>query len=243
MSTWISEGPVAPRLWLAAPLILLLAGCFESAPLQRFSARDAVAGASVVTVAGGVAVAGPEGWCVDKTSTVEGAREAFVLLIRCRTGERRRPVLGATVTALPAAAADGDENLGALLRAIDSETGHGHLSRSGRAADVRIERTGIEAGAIWLRIHADRPAVDGQHVALAGDVLDHQFAHQLVAERIAQPLDARGAGGLVAVALVAPEITASIWAPVRMSPSIRASASTASVSTTASVSENSRSLR
>jgi hypothetical protein len=153
MSTWISEGPVAPRLWLAAPLILLLAGCFESAPLQRFSARDAVAGASVVTVAGGVAVAGPEGWCVDKTSTVEGAREAFVLLIRCRTGERRRPVLGATVTALPAAAADGDENLGALLRAIDSETGHGHLSRSGRAADVRIERTGIEAGAIWLRIH------------------------------------------------------------------------------------------
>ena len=154
MSTWTSEGRAGRGLWLPAALVLFLAGCFESAPLSRFSARDATPGPALVTVLGGaLTVTGPEGYCVDTSSTVEGEREAFVLMVRCRPAERRRPVLGATVTALPSEAATGAENLAALMQAVTGETGRGHLSRAGRAEDVRIDAATIEDGAIWLRIH------------------------------------------------------------------------------------------
>ena len=154
MFTWTSETRARPRLWLPAALLLFLAGCFEAGPLQRFSARDAVPGPVQLPVMDGrVTVAGPDGYCVDTASTVEGEREAFVLMVRCRLAERRRPVLGATVTALPAEAATGSENLTALMEVVTGAAGRGHLSRSGRAEDVRIDTARIEQGAIWLRIH------------------------------------------------------------------------------------------
>ncbi len=187
MSTWTSETGAGRGVWLPAVLVLFLAGCFEAAPLSRFSAREAVPGPTSLPVLGGVTVAGPDGYCVDTSSTVEGASEAFVLLIRCRAGERRRPVLTATVTALPAASASGAENLSALLEAVTGEAGRGHLSRSGRAEDVRIDAATVEAGAIWLRIH-DR----GSPEAFAPD---YWRAILPVAERVVtlSVLDARAA--------------------------------------------------
>ncbi len=153
MSTWTSETRRIPSFWLPATLLLFLAGCFEAAPLSRFSSRDAVPGPAILPVLGGsVTVTGPEGYCIDSRSTVEGDSEAFVLLIRCRNNERRRPVLGATVTALPAEAATGAANLSALMETVTGEMGRGYLSRSGRAEDVRIVESRIESGAVWLRI-------------------------------------------------------------------------------------------
>jgi len=102
---------------------------------------------------GAVTVAGPEGYCVDTASTVDGGSEAFVLLVRCRGSDRRRAVLAATVTALPATAAVGEANLAALTDSLAGEAGRRNLSRAGRAEDVRIDEMRIEAGAIWLRIH------------------------------------------------------------------------------------------
>ena len=107
----------------------------------------------VAVLDGALSVTGPEGYCIDTASTVDGQSEAFVLLIRCSGAERRRPVLAATVTALPAAAATGEANLAALTDSLAGEAGRRHLSRAGRAEDVRIDEMRIEDGAIWLRIH------------------------------------------------------------------------------------------
>ncbi len=154
MSTWTSEPKARRGFWLPAALVLLLAGCFEAAPLARFTDREAEPGPTRLSVFdGALTVAGPEGYCVDRNSTVENASEAFVLLVACRASERQRPVLAATVTALPAEAARGTENLRTLMTAVTSEAGRGHLSRSGQAGDVRIESAAIENGAIWLRIN------------------------------------------------------------------------------------------
>jgi hypothetical protein len=152
MFTWTSETRSGRGFWLPAVLVLFLAGCFEAAPLSRFSAREAAPGPDRLAV-GGVTVAGPDGYCVDTSSVVAGDSEAFVLLVGCRTDARRRPVLAATVTGLAADAATGAENLNALRTAVTGEAGRGLISRSGRAEHVRIDAAEVADGAIWLRIH------------------------------------------------------------------------------------------
>jgi hypothetical protein len=153
MSTWISEVRAAPGLWATATLILILAGCFETAPPEDHATRHAAPGPAALPVLdGAVTVAGPRGYCVDTAATAEGATEAFVLMIRCR-GADRHPVLAATITALPAEAAVGAANLAALKEAITGPTGRAYLSRTGAAEDIRIDEAQMQEGAIWLRIH------------------------------------------------------------------------------------------
>ena len=50
--------------------------------------------------------------------------------------------------------------------------------------------------------HADDVFADRQDLAAFGNVFDQKFAHHLVAQSVAQPLDPGGAGGLFAIAAV-----------------------------------------
>ena len=58
-------------------------------------------------------------------------------------------------------------------------------------------RAGVPAGLILN--HPDHIFAHGQHIAPPCDVFDQKFADHLVAQRIAQPFDARGACCLFAV--------------------------------------------
>lgn len=153
MSIWTSEARI-PLLMTAASV--LLAACFESAPLSQVANRasDAPAGPAVVTVLdGSITVTGPAGYCVDETATRESDNEAFVLIVRCAATRRNSPVLSATVTGFSAPGTTDPGNLARLGQFLGTSAGRAQLSRSGNADDVRIDEVLVEDGALWLRIH------------------------------------------------------------------------------------------
>ncbi|WP_209426562.1 hypothetical protein [Pararhodobacter sp. SW119] len=141
------------RLGLLGGLVLLLAGCFESAPLAGFSGRNTAPGPTSLPVLGGqVTIAGPSGYCVDTSSVRENGSQVFVFLLRCQAAPRPAPVLSATVTAVEAPVGGGQGALEGLAGFIASDTGRAQLSRTGRAEDVAIEGAQVDDGAIWLTI-------------------------------------------------------------------------------------------
>jgi len=136
---------------------LVLAACFESGPsLSQATSRDndGPAGPSAVAVLdGSVVVAGPAGYCADETATRENDSEAFVLLVRCSATRRNSPILSATVTGFSAPGTADPDNLMRLGQYLGTGAGRAQLSRSGNAAEVRIDEVRVEDGALWLRIH------------------------------------------------------------------------------------------
>lgn len=153
MSTWTSEARIPLLMTVAS---VLLAACFESAPLSQAANRvsDAPAGPTLVTVLDGtVSVTGPAGYCVDETATRESDNEAFVLIVRCSATHRNSPILSATVTGFSAPGTTDSGNLERLGQYLGTSAGRAQLSRSGDADDVRIDAALVEDGALWLRIH------------------------------------------------------------------------------------------
>ncbi len=135
---------------LAAGLLALLPGCFETQALSGAVTR--VSGetrGSVAVLGGAVTVAGPEGWCVDTGATRETGEQAFVLLVRCRGG-RRQPVLSVTITDIRVPAGDRAAQLAGLVEFLQTDAGRGQLSRRGRADEVTIRSHRIDGGALWL---------------------------------------------------------------------------------------------
>jgi len=156
MSIWTSE---ARTIFVLTAASVLLAACFESAPLSQAANRssEATAGpagpAVVAVLDGSVTVAGPAGYCVDQSATRESDSEAFILMVRCSATHRNSPILSATVTGFSAPGTTDPDNLIRLGQFLQTSMGRAQLSRSGDAADVRIDDVRVEDGALWLRIH------------------------------------------------------------------------------------------
>jgi hypothetical protein len=146
MSTWTCRARAA----LAAALLALLPGCFETQALS--SALTRVSGetrASVAVLGGAITVAGPDGWCIDSRATRETGDQAFVLLVRCRGG-RGQPVLSVTVSDIRVPSGDREAQLAGLVEFVLTDAGRGQLSRRGRMDEVTIRSHRIVDGALWL---------------------------------------------------------------------------------------------
>ncbi len=145
MSTWTCKA-LLPLLGLA------LSACADGVAVSR-SAPEAVsvAGNSVV-------VAGPPGYCVDRSVSGDRAGGAFVLLGSCasiaRDATKPHPAQPGVLTVTVAEVAIGDPADRPLLEALAAyfrtETGRAALSRDGRAQSVEVLETRIEDGALYL---------------------------------------------------------------------------------------------
>lgn len=145
MSTWISRA--------CAPLLFAgLAGCGAVDLVTRSAPeRVAVAGDSIW-------VAGPPGYCIDRSASNDGAGGAFVLLGSCaslsRDASRPHPqepgVLTVTVSEGGIAAGGLGDLLGDLEAYFQTPEGRASLSRDGRAGSVELLTTRIADGALYL---------------------------------------------------------------------------------------------
>lgn len=157
MSTWTS------RAFGVSAASLVLAACVAAVP---GGATRAIAVSD-----GAFTVAGPQGYCIDRTATRDGPEGAFALLGTCAaiSGSRaaaqpsQAPLL--TVSVLRGAPqetafADSFPALAAFFR---SDTGRAALSRSGKAGDVSVEDVATAGDVLYLRVR-DTSAPQGQPV-------------------------------------------------------------------------------
>jgi hypothetical protein len=160
MSTWISKG--GARGASLALLALTLAACVATGP----------AGTRAVAVSGGaVTVAGPQGYCIDRAATREGASGAFVLFGSCAalTGSRaagqpaRPAVLTASVGRPAVEGADLVASLPAMAAFFRSTPGRAALSGSGDAGTVQVEKVSQSGDVLYIRL-SDSAAAAGQSV-------------------------------------------------------------------------------
>lgn len=154
MSIWTNR--------IAAGLVVAVAGCVATGP----------SGTRAVAVSGGtVTVTGPQGYCIDRGATREGASGAFVLFGTCAalTGSASagQPARAAVLTAsVGPAAADGADlaaNLPAMAAFFRSVPGRAALSRSGDAATVRVDEAAQSGDALFIRL-SDSASAAGQSV-------------------------------------------------------------------------------
>jgi hypothetical protein len=158
MSTWTSKG--------AALLVALtLSACVEGM-VPTGSAPRAIA------VAGGAVVAtGPAGYCVDRTAARDGGDGAFVLFGTCAAlsgsaaaGQPGKPaVLTASVAPGAADEAAFVASFPAMARFFGSDPGRAALSRSGKAATVRVGAVSSRDGVLYLSV-TDAAAGQGKAV-------------------------------------------------------------------------------
>jgi hypothetical protein len=164
MSTWINRAvPVVGFLRLSSLLAsVALAACVATGP----------PGTRAVAVSGGaVTVTGPQGYCIDRGATRQGASGAFVLFGTCaaltRSASAAQPARAAVLTAsVGQPAAEGIDlaaNLPAMAAFFRSVPGRAALSRSGDAATVRVEEVGQSGDALYIRL-SDSAVAAGQSV-------------------------------------------------------------------------------
>lgn len=148
--------------WLVL-LPVLLSACVPGGPATVTRAM-AVSGGSVV-------VAGPPGYCIDRSVSRDKPDGAFVLFGTCAAlsgsraaGQPASPAL-LTVSVSPGAS-DGQtfaESLPALASFMRSVPGRAALSRSGDAAQVSVEDIRIKGDVMFLRVR-DRSAASDRPV-------------------------------------------------------------------------------
>jgi hypothetical protein len=158
MSTWISESHARLRAALFV-MTAVLAGC---AGLPDIAAGGfGLSGRAVerAALAGGeVLIAGPPGFCVDRSTIRDDESGAFVLLGSCasisNSTRAPAPAVPAVLT-VPVSPRSGS----AISAAIDglepyfaSEAGLAALARDGRAASVEVLDTRREGGAFYIRL-------------------------------------------------------------------------------------------
>lgn len=179
------SGLTAP--WVAPVLALIisalaLSGCkFELAnagkseaaafaSAQPVAARPGGTPPQRMALAGGqVVIAGPRGFCIDRAaSSARAAEQAIVVLSSCRALGggilARAPTDSAILTATLAPAGlqlDIAEAANQMKRLFASEQGRAALSRSGRAATVRVIESFAAEDAFFLRLSDTSPFPGG----------------------------------------------------------------------------------
>lgn len=161
MSTWISRARLPSRA-LALSALALLAGCVPGTEglLQRIDVGD-----------GTLAIAGPEGFCIDVESSRPERAIPTILMLPCAllTSEpsaaqagsgvaRPQPLLSVSVSSDTADPPAPD----ALALWASSRRGRSALSRAGRADTVRVLTVDIRGEAVVLEITDTAPFAAGQ---------------------------------------------------------------------------------
>ncbi len=152
MFTWTCK---SFRFWQVFPILFLLSACAElGAGLPFFGApvnRASVAGGNVV-------IAGPPGYCVDRSALSTTPKGDFVLLASCASisGNPAAPapgipaILTASVATQPVA--NIDRSLDRLTAFFKSDKGRAALARDGRASSVEVLSTRVEGGALVMKV-------------------------------------------------------------------------------------------
>ena len=154
MSIWTSR-----RRILASGLILTLSGCVAGMDGAGFSFAQP-APKSITVARKSVVIAGPQGYCVDKSGTTVNVESAFVLLASCRTINRsqtegltaRPSILTATVAKTPTPVAASDRSLDNLRAFILTPAGRAAMARDGKAESVTILETLRDKGALLIHL-------------------------------------------------------------------------------------------
>lgn len=145
MSTWTSRPPAAAWTGGALAAALTLAGC--------------VAGqggtGSVQVGRDGPMIAAPAGFCAARDAATSLGEAAFAAFTSCSGSGG--PVLTATLGP-PGSAEGADLDPAALVPLLISDRGRGLLSRSGKAAAVRIHEVTGEPGTVLVRLTDSSPA-------------------------------------------------------------------------------------
>lgn len=169
MSTWISDPARAGRPVAAGLALFALAGCQGGGPGATAGfgglAFSRAAPQKVAVADDTVAIAGPRGFCVDRTATRDGDAGAFVLMASCAaiTGRRNAPVpatdalLTASVAGNPGPGGTPEDRALVLARFFSSDEGRAALARDGRADSVVVEQMFDRDGLFLLRAR-DRSA-------------------------------------------------------------------------------------
>lgn len=142
----------------------VLAGCLPQPGSLAF--RAGAAPVAAVRVSGNdVTIAGPEGYCVDPTSSRERAEGSFVMLGSCATlrGAGEGPGKPTVLTALVSPRSDpplvpGPAQLESFFR---SRAGKAALAHDGDAGSVTLLRFSAEGPVLYLKLRdrsTDRPA-------------------------------------------------------------------------------------
>jgi hypothetical protein len=170
------EGRIATGL--SAVAAVLLAGCLGAAPPPTAGGNEAGrTGAAprpplfsfrkvprtIRVVRRKVTIAGPAGYCIDKSASTNGTDGAFVLLASCaaisedpREAHPRLPaVLTASVSPPGAQAAPGE--LARLEAFFKSAEGRAALSRSGKAETVQIHHVARDGEALLIHVSDTSP--------------------------------------------------------------------------------------
>lgn len=160
MSTWIS------RAGLASAACLALAACLPAGLGGGGTATRAISVSN-----GGVTVAGPTGYCIDKSALRDGASGAFVLLGTCAAisgsrdeGQPDRPAV-LTASVLPEAGLSRplSESFAGLTTFFRSVPGRAALSRAGDAKTVEVAEVRQKDDVLYLRVR-DAAVASGQPV-------------------------------------------------------------------------------
>ena len=158
--TWRKLGLVLPMA------VFLLSACVDG---MAGGGRDAP---TAVLVAGGqLTIAGPRGFCIDKSASRDSAKGTFVLLGSCASlsgstaAARPRDLAVVTVSAYPGGGAATDFAAGfpAMAKFLSSAPGRAALSRSGKAATVQILAITSRDGVMFIHA-ADSAPAPGQRV-------------------------------------------------------------------------------
>lgn len=138
---------------LTAALVLALSACVQTGAGGMGTRALAVAG-------GAVTIAGPQGYCIDRSASRDGASGAFVLMGSCAslTGSRaaglpQRPAILTASASAPGAGSTGfAAALPGLAQFFQSRAGRAALSRTGRAETVTVERVTAAGNVLYIRL-------------------------------------------------------------------------------------------
>jgi hypothetical protein len=140
MSTWTSRANTAALLMTA-----LLTACGGVGPLRNLRPQGPPPMRQVAVTSDQIIITGPQGFCVDPTSTDDRVDTAFVLMGNCAVISDRRneaqPALQAVLTASVSEAGLGTtlrESIPEMDRFFQSDDGRQLLSRAGDADSVEI---------------------------------------------------------------------------------------------------------
>jgi predicted small secreted protein len=157
--------------WRKPGLLLAMAALLLSACVDGMAGAGRDAPTAVVVAGGQLTIAGPRGFCIDKSASRDSAKGAFVLLGSCAslsgstTAARPRDLAVVTVSAYPGGGAATDFAAGfpAMAKFLTSAPGRAALSRSGKAATVQILAITSRDGVMFIPA-ADSAPAPGQRV-------------------------------------------------------------------------------
>jgi hypothetical protein len=132
-------------------------------------------GTRALAVAGGaVTVTGPQGYCIDRDASRDGASGAFVLMGSCASltgsrasGQPQRPaILTASIGPESTAGTDLAAALPDMAQFFESAAGRAALSRAGRAETVTVQRVSALGDVLYIRL-TDSAVAEEQGVEAA----------------------------------------------------------------------------